>query len=63
MPHGAFALMETREEVNEMLKLDDYINLIIPRGSNEFVKYIQDNSEFLCLDTHPYLPRVCGQRG
>jgi len=30
MPHGAFALMETREEVNEMLKLDDYINLIIP---------------------------------
>src|SRR5574341_371743 len=44
MPEGAFALMETREEVNEMLNLDDYINLIIPRGSNEFVKYIQDNT-------------------
>jgi len=49
MPEGAFALMETREEVNEMLKLDDYINLIIPRGSNEFVKYIQDNTRIPVL--------------
>jgi glutamate-5-semialdehyde dehydrogenase len=49
MPQGAFALMETREEVNEMLKLDDYINLIIPRGSNEFVKYIQDNTRIPVL--------------
>ncbi len=49
MPHGAFALMETREEVNEMLRLDDYINLIIPRGSNEFVKYIQDNTRIPVL--------------
>ncbi len=49
MPRGAFALMETREEVNEMLKLDEYINLIIPRGSNEFVKYIQDNTKIPVL--------------
>lgn len=49
MPHGAFALMETREEVNEMLGLDEYINLIIPRGSNEFVKYIQDNTRIPVL--------------
>ncbi len=49
MPHGAFALMETREEVTEMLKLDEYINLIIPRGSNEFVKYIQDNTRIPVL--------------
>lgn len=49
MPRGAFVLMETREEVNEMLKLDDYINLIIPRGSNEFVKYIQDNTRIPVL--------------
>ncbi|VVB88370.1 Gamma-glutamyl phosphate reductase [uncultured archaeon] len=49
MPHGAFAIMETREEVNEMLKLDEYINLIIPRGSNEFVKYIQDNTRIPVL--------------
>lgn len=49
MPAGAFALMETREEVNEMLKLDEHINLIIPRGGNEFVKYIQDNTRIPVL--------------
>ena len=49
MPRGAFALMETREEVNEMLKLEEYINLIIPRGSNDFVKYIQDNTRIPVL--------------
>ncbi len=49
IPAGAFALMETREEVNEMLKLDEYINLLIPRGSNEFVKYIQDNTRIPVL--------------
>jgi glutamate-5-semialdehyde dehydrogenase len=37
-------LLETREDVASMLEYDNYINLIIPRGSNEFVKYIQDNS-------------------
>lgn len=37
-------LLETRSDVNEMLKMDEYIDLIIPRGSNEFVKFIMDNS-------------------
>jgi len=32
-----------------MLKLDEYINLLIPRGSNEFVKYIQDNTRIPVL--------------
>jgi len=36
--------LETRADVNEMLKMDKYIDLIIPRGSNEFVRYIMDNS-------------------
>jgi glutamate-5-semialdehyde dehydrogenase len=49
MPAGAFALMETRDEVNEMLELDEYINLLIPRGSNQFVKYIQDNTRIPVL--------------
>ena len=49
MPLGACALLETREEVSEMLKLDEYINLLIPRGSNEFVKYIQDNTRIPVL--------------
>lgn len=37
-------LIETREDVKELLQYDKYINLIIPRGSNAFVQYIQKNS-------------------
>lgn len=44
LPNGWMQLLETREEVGEMLKLDDYIDLIVPRGSNAFVKYIMNNS-------------------
>lgn len=44
MPNGWAALMETRQDVNEMLRLDDCIDLVIPRGSNQFVKYIMDNT-------------------
>ncbi|MBN2109717.1 MAG: glutamate-5-semialdehyde dehydrogenase [Methanosarcinaceae archaeon] len=49
MPEGAFQLMETREEVNDILRLDAYIDLLIPRGSNAFVKYIQDNTRIPVL--------------
>ena len=49
MPEGWAALLETREEVRDMLKMDDCIDLIIPRGSNEFVRYIMDNSRIPVL--------------
>jgi len=45
----AVQLIETREEVREILKLHDYIDLIIPRGSNKFVKYIQENTKIPVL--------------
>lgn len=41
--------LETREDVHSLLKLDKYIDLIIPRGSNEFVKFIMDNSKIPVL--------------
>lgn len=44
LPEGWLALLETRADVDAMLKLDRYIDLIIPRGSNSFVRYIMDNS-------------------
>lgn len=44
LPQGWLQLLETRADVNEMLKLDDCIDLIIPRGSNSFVKYIMNNT-------------------
>ena len=49
IPKGAVQLIETREQVAEMLKLHDYIDLIIPRGSNKFVKYIMENSQIPVL--------------
>lgn len=44
MPEGWIQNLESRDEVTEMLALDDSIDLIIPRGSNAFVKYIMDHS-------------------
>ena len=38
----AVQLVSTREEVREMLDLDRWIDLIIPRGSNELVQSIQE---------------------
>jgi glutamate-5-semialdehyde dehydrogenase len=49
VPEGFVNLLETREDVGEMLKMDTYIDLIIPRGSNEFVKYIIRNSDIPVL--------------
>ncbi|AKB60468.1 glutamate-5-semialdehyde dehydrogenase [Methanosarcina mazei] len=49
MPEGAFQLMETREEIMSLLSLDAYVDLLIPRGSNEFVKFIQDNTKIPVL--------------
>ena len=42
-------LVETREDVRELLKLDSYIDLMIPRGSGELVRYIQDNTKIPVL--------------
>lgn len=45
LPEGWLTLLETREDVRSMLDQDDAIDLIIPRGSNEFVRYIMDNTK------------------
>ena len=49
IPTGWIQLMHTRQDVSAMLKLDSSIDLIIPRGSNEFVKYIMDNTNIAVL--------------
>ncbi len=43
-PEGWLALLESREEVGEMLRLSEKLDLIVPRGSNEFVSYIMERS-------------------
>ncbi len=46
---GAVQMIETRSEVADMLREEKKINLVIPRGSNEFVKYIQENTRIPVL--------------
>ncbi|MCL1904722.1 MAG: aldehyde dehydrogenase family protein, partial [Methanomassiliicoccaceae archaeon] len=43
IPKDVFCLMESRSEVSAILKMNEQIDLLIPRGSNEFVRYIQSN--------------------
>ncbi len=49
VPVDALQMIETRSEVAEMLQEEKNINLIVPRGSNAFVKYIQDNTKIPVL--------------
>ncbi len=49
IPEGWIQLLETRQDVAEMLSLDRYVDLIIPRGSNDFVRYIMDNTNIPVL--------------
>eukprot|EP00891_Asterochloris_glomerata_P004462 jgi/Astpho2/4462/Aster-00071 len=43
------SLITTREGVDELLKLDDVIDLVIPRGSNALVSHIQRNTRIAVL--------------
>ncbi|KAF8477288.1 Aldehyde/histidinol dehydrogenase [Kalaharituber pfeilii] len=45
IPRGAVQLVESREEVNSLLAQDQYIDLVIPRGSNELVRYIKEHTK------------------
>ena len=49
VPIGSVQMIKTRSEVADMLKEEKNINLIVPRGSNDFVKYIQENTRIPVL--------------
>jgi glutamate-5-semialdehyde dehydrogenase len=42
-------LLTTREETLGLLKLDQSVDLIIPRGSNSFVRFVQENTRIPVL--------------
>lgn len=48
-PENAINLVFSREDIKGLLGLDEYVNLIIPRGSNKLVKYIQENTKIPVL--------------
>ena len=49
VPAEAFVLMESRSDIDSILGLHNYIDLLIPRGSNQFVQYIQSNTKIPVL--------------
>jgi len=49
IPEYSVQLVETREDVSKLLKLDEYISLLIPRGSGSLVKYLRENSRIPVL--------------
>lgn len=48
-PTNAINQIFNREDVAKMLDLDEYIDLIIPRGGNSLVKYIKANTKISVL--------------
>ena len=49
VPAETIALVHTREDLASLLELDDVIDLVIPRGSNALVRYIQANTRIPVL--------------
>lgn len=59
--------ISTREEISDLLSMEDHIDLIIPRGSNELVRNIQNQSQHIPVlghaegVCHVYVDRECNQ--
>lgn len=66
VPNDAVQLVTTRDAIDPLLEQDQYINLVIPRGSNSLVRYIKDKTRipvmghadglcatYLCTDADP----------
>jgi glutamate-5-semialdehyde dehydrogenase len=49
VPAASVQMIETRSQVSELLDEEENIQLIVPRGSNEFVRYIQENTKIPVL--------------
>lgn len=48
-PDNVVNLVYSRDDIKNLLALDEYVNLIIPRGSNKLVKYIKENTKIPVL--------------
>ena len=44
LPEGFAQLIEDRAGIDELLQCHEDVDLLIPRGSNQFVRYIMDNT-------------------
>ncbi|XP_053680449.1 delta-1-pyrroline-5-carboxylate synthase [Anopheles nili] len=49
---NAISLVSTREEISDLLSMDEHIDLIIPRGSSELVRSIQEKAQHIPVMGH-----------
>jgi glutamate-5-semialdehyde dehydrogenase len=49
VPNTAVQLVTTRDVIPQLLAQDQYIDLVIPRGSNELVRYIKSSTKIPVL--------------
>lgn len=49
VPKSSIQLVKTRDIVSSLLEQDSFIDLVIPRGSNELVRYVKDNTKIAVL--------------
>ena len=49
VPNDAIQLVKTRDVIDDLLALDQYIDLVIPRGSNELVRYVKEHTKIPVL--------------
>ncbi|KAL6880825.1 gamma-glutamyl phosphate reductase [Trichoderma novae-zelandiae] len=49
VPNSAIQLVTTRDAILQLLSQDRNIDLVIPRGSNDLVRYIKDNTKIPVL--------------
>ncbi len=54
LPEGAVNLVETREEVSELLQLSQFIDLVVPRGGSGLIKFVK---------LHATMPVVAHDKG
>lgn len=64
LPEGCLMLAEAHSEIDELLKCDREVDLLIPRGSNAFVRYIMDNTKIPVMGhadgiCHIYVDKDC----
>ncbi|KAJ2498105.1 glutamate-5-semialdehyde dehydrogenase [Coemansia sp. RSA 1972] len=48
-PENAVQMVQTRDEISELLELDRFVDIVIPRGSNSLVRHIQNSTRIPVL--------------
>ncbi len=64
LPEGCLLQAEAHSEIDELLECDREVDLLIPRGSNAFVRYIMDNTKIPVMGhadglCHIYVDKSC----